>query len=69
MRQLFAWYDQSKQEWRLSRFPPDAPVRPSLVFESMLKLTEYAQSRRAEVHWHPPLTMEQRSLVSTPEAW
>jgi hypothetical protein len=61
-RLYYAWFEARMidEEWRLSREPPDAPVRPSYGFASMADLTAWAQRKRIEVGWYPPLTPEQQ---------
>lgn len=61
---FYGWYDQNRQEWRLSKRPPDDPVRPSTSFETRPELMAYAKRMRREVLWFPRLTPEQERLGS-----
>lgn len=62
---LFGWFDQTRQEWRLSQYPPDAPVRPSVKFPDKNTLLKFAERKRATVLWWPPLTLaQQRDLTA-----
>ena len=54
-RLYYGWFDPNKKVYRLSRYPPDATIRPSVDFEQKSDLLETAKKRRAEVMWWPPL--------------
>lgn len=58
-RTLYAWLDARSrgQAFRVSLFPPDAPVRPSLAVERKADVLDIAERKRAEVIWWPPLPM------------
>ena len=53
-RIFYAWHDPKKREFRLSLFPADAPVRPSLAFAEKDDLLEYAKKKRGQLMWWPP---------------
>lgn len=38
----------------VSKYPPDAPVRPSAEFESLEEAERFAASKRSELMWFPP---------------
>jgi hypothetical protein len=57
-RTFYAWFDPKKGEFRLSLFPADAPVRPSIAFREKADVLEYAQKKRGQLMWWPPLGME-----------
>ncbi len=54
-RELFGWFDPKIQAYRLSKIPPDCPIRPCLTFETKEETREFIQRKRAIVHWWPPL--------------
>jgi hypothetical protein len=56
-RRLYYAY-QVKHQYLLSLLPPDAPVRPSLKFESLSELTEFVRRKKALVYWWPPLSQQ-----------
>ena len=68
---FYAWYDPKANAYRLSRMPPDAPVRPSVTFEKRSELLTMAHRKRAEVMWSPPLPPNLPEDLSTPfpSAW
>lgn len=41
--------------YRVSRVPPDATVRPSVMFEKLAEVTAMVQRKRAEILWFPKL--------------
>lgn len=51
----YAWYDPKGPVYRLSRLPPDAPVRPSIPFQRKSELMEMLDKRKARVMWLPEL--------------
>ncbi len=55
----YGWYDQNRQEYLVSRHPPDSPVRPALSFETAAEATSMAQRKRLEIIWWPPLSPTQ----------
>ena len=53
---LYGRYDPKKREYLLSRLPPDAPVRPSvLISEQKNDIVDYARRKHADVYWWPVL--------------
>lgn len=55
-RTLYGWFDTKDRVFRLSAYPSDAPVRPSLAFPTYDLVKAYLdQRRRTTVHWWPPL--------------
>lgn len=55
----YGWFDRRARVYRISLLPPDAPVRPSLAFESRAELAAVLERKRWDVMWLPPLTEEQ----------
>jgi hypothetical protein len=51
----YGWYDPKVDEFRLSLYPADAPIRPSIALGSMDEVRDLAKRRRAKILWHPPL--------------
>ncbi len=39
----------------VSQLPPDAPVRPAVVYESLADVSEMISRKRAKIMWWPPL--------------
>ena len=54
-RLFYGWYDPRENEYRMSRMPPDSPVRPSIAFTKKSEMMELAKNRRAEIFWYPDL--------------
>jgi hypothetical protein len=52
-RQFYGWL--AGGEYRVSLVPPDGPVRPSVAFESRKEAEQWADRKRGEVYWYPPL--------------
>lgn len=55
----YGWFDARTGAYRVSLLPPDAPVRPSLAFETLGEIMGFADKKRAEVVWIPLLTQAQ----------
>jgi hypothetical protein len=65
-RQLFGWLDQSGK-FRISHYPPDAPVRPSIALDTLAEVDELVARKRTSVFWSPPLPdalMRERSFAA-----
>ena len=58
-RTLFGWHNARTGEFRLSNYPPDAPVRPSIALASKEDVLALAERRRAQVLWYPPLPADE----------
>lgn len=63
-RRFYGWHDPARNEYRLSDWPPDAPVRPSSGFETEEELAAYLKRRRGRVEWYPELTIHQIKAVN-----
>jgi hypothetical protein len=55
---FYGWYDAPNKQLRLSAFPPDAPVRPSVEISSVEAAQALAERKRADIYWWPPLPVE-----------
>jgi hypothetical protein len=53
--QYYGWFDRRSMTFRVSRLPPDAPVRPSIEFASRADAVEVMERRRGTIMWSPPL--------------
>lgn len=51
----YGWFDAAKSVFRVSRYPADAPVRPSIEFENKSEIDEMLRRKRADIMWWPPL--------------
>jgi hypothetical protein len=60
----YGWFDARSNQFRISRLPPDAPVRPSVAYDSRSEVVAVIERKRAELLWIPPLTQEQESFCS-----
>lgn len=59
VRRLFYGWHDPRRGFLVSRYPPDAPVRPALEFETAQEaINSVKRSRRAEIMWLPPLSKE-----------
>ena len=56
---LYGWYDPRRNEYRLSYYPADAPVRPSRAFPDKEQVKAFIDKKRASVLWWPPLSRDQ----------
>lgn len=54
-RRLYGWHDAKKNVFRVSWWPADAPVRPSIEIETKAEVDAMAKRKRADVFWWPPL--------------
>lgn len=52
--QLYGWHDPRKG-YLVSRYPPDAPVRPALAFATPSEVIAMVERKRATLLWWPPL--------------
>ena len=59
---FYGWFDQNKKVYRLSKMPPDAPIRPSRSFETLRETLSLIEHRRWQVMWIPPLPKELLSI-------
>jgi hypothetical protein len=57
-RLYYGWFDRVNNMFRLSLYAPDAPVRPSLEVATKAEAIAYAERKRADVYWWPPLPGE-----------
>lgn len=64
-RLYYGWFSQKDLMFRVSRMPPDSPVRPSVSFQSRVDALEMAQKQRAEIMWLPPLTPDLMNYQSS----
>jgi hypothetical protein len=55
---LFGWYLPDKREFRLSLYPADAPIRPSIALPTREDAENFAERKRATIYWWPPLPYE-----------
>ena len=56
--QLYGWYIPKTRQFRVSRLPPDAPVRPSILMDNLSEVTALVERKRATILWWPPLPQE-----------
>ncbi len=54
-QQFYGWFDAKARVFRLSRYPADAPVRPSTEFATKADLMALIERKKARVMWWPPL--------------
>lgn len=54
-RLYYGWYDLKAQNFRLSAYPPDSPVRPSVTIETKADVMAIIEKKRADIYWWPPL--------------
>lgn len=62
-RTFYGWFDFRHRNFRISKVPPDAPVRPSIGFPSKADAVEFAARKRGQVVWLPPLTYDQERIA------
>lgn len=55
-RLYYGWFETKDQTFRVSKMPPDSPIRPSLPFQSRMDAEELAKRARSELLWIPALT-------------
>lgn len=61
-REFFGWFDLRRNTYMVSRYPADAPVRPSIPFETLSEVNQMLLQRKATIMWWPPLTLEQETI-------
>ncbi len=54
-RQYYGWLDAGTGKFRISLYPADAPVRPSVELNSIEEVNALIKQKRATIHWWPPL--------------
>lgn len=54
-RVCYGWYDAKSGRIRLSFYPPDAPVRPSVEVESVSHAENFSERKRVQLLWIPEL--------------
>jgi hypothetical protein len=59
-QQLYGWHDPAKG-YLVSQYPPDAPVRPAIVLETLSEVTAMVDRRKAKILWWPPLPESRNS--------
>ena len=52
-RRYYGWFDGTK--YRLSRLPPDAPIRPSVSFDTRKEMDAWLERKRGILVWGQPL--------------
>jgi hypothetical protein len=52
---FYGWHDKQAAVFRLSRLPPDCPIRSSVAFETALAAEQAAVTKRSRILWWPPL--------------
>jgi hypothetical protein len=61
-RQLYGWFDQRQQIFRVSAWPPDSPVRPSLAFDHKVEVDAFVARKRAKLLWCPLLHLHEERI-------
>lgn len=61
--QFYGWLDPVRG-YLVSRYPPDAPVRPAISFETKGDVMVMVDKKRAKIMWWPPLPEEPRAHQS-----
>lgn len=57
-RTFYGWADPRSGKYRVSKYPADAPVRPSVELEKEQVLA-FMERSRATILWWPPLSRAQ----------
>lgn len=60
-RHYYGWFENGA--FRLSRFPADAPVRPSVVIDSADDVRALLCRRGVSIDWWPPLPERVRARI------
>lgn len=59
-RQLvYGWFDKRVSMFRVSREPPDAPIRPSFAYPTKAEIDQIVTRKRWDIMWSPPLEAHQ----------
>jgi hypothetical protein len=53
----YGWLDKRTGEFRVSLYPPDAPVRPSIAVATKKEAVDFATRKRAQIYWSPELPL------------
>jgi hypothetical protein len=59
-RLYYAWLDQRRGVYRISLYPPDAPIRPSIEMESKAAVIAWVERKRGRLMWIPELPLDAR---------
>lgn len=59
-QQFYGWHDP-KRGYLVSRYPPDAPVRPAAIYQTVSDAMTMVERKRAKILWWPPLPYEVRT--------
>lgn len=54
-RTYYGWFDPKRGEFRVSAYPADAPVRPSIALPSKADVMALIERKRAVILWWPEL--------------
>lgn len=57
----YGWFDGAANVFRVSLYPADAPVRPSVAFAKKREVDEVLKRKRADIMWWPPLPIDRIS--------
>ena len=64
--QYYGWFDRARRTFRVSRLPPDSPVRPSAEFYNKQEIDEFMERKRGDVLWSPPLHADEIEYEAMP---
>lgn len=57
-RQYYGWFDPTERVYRLSLYPPDAPVRAAVEYQNRSEVNAVLEKKRGDVYWWPPLPQD-----------
>lgn len=60
-RQYFGWLNPRTGGYRVSLYPADAPVRPSIELETKAEVMALIDRKKAKILWWPPLPEDSRA--------
>jgi hypothetical protein len=65
-KQYYGWFDPRRRKLMLSTIPPDAPIRPAMLFESRRAVQAFVEKRKGRVNimWSPPLPINVDQLLA-----
>jgi hypothetical protein len=55
IRRLYYGWMTKDGTFRVSAYPPDSPVRPSVVIQTKAEVVAMIEKKRADIYWWPPL--------------
>ena len=60
---FYGWFDSRAKTFHVSRYPPDAPVRPSIELNTKAEVLALVDRKKGLIMWFPPLPERTRATT------